>query len=218
MKSRKILLIRHPEAQKNLEDQHGGEGTSLTIRGIKQCQLLVSYISREYHPLERTVLVGHKIKQVKQTTELLSRALGIKPIWDERICGLDLGVVAGLSRDEATNQWPEAAIRLEKWRQGQLKIDRLDIPYAEPLEHFKTRIERTLNDWTIMEEAILIIAICTRSTLIMLANLIELSQSFSYEHYKAYEFDSGSISEIRVKSSTAQINSFNYLEDFGVTS
>ncbi len=211
MNERMILLIRHSEAKKNIADQHGGEGTSLTNRGLKQSESIAQYILSEHQPLLRTILVGHKITHVKETTEFLSQELSIKPIWEERIRGLDLGVIAGLSREDAAKQWPEAAERLEKWRKSQLRIDHLDIPYAEPLRDFENRIKNTLYDWIDMNEAKLIIAICTRSTLIMLVNLIELYTSFSYKHYKPYVFEAGSITQVDITSAPPQIVSLNYL-------
>jgi len=31
---------------------------------------------------------------------------GLTPVWDERLRGIDLGVLAGLSRAEAAQRWP----------------------------------------------------------------------------------------------------------------
>ena len=216
MKNRTILLIRHPEANKNLADQHGGAGTSLTVNGRAHCKFIASYILSKYQPIINTVLVGHKIVQVQETTDILGHLLCINPIWEERIRGLNLGVLAGLARDEALLRWPASAKRLEKWRNGHIKINELNIPYAELLVEFKNRIESTLNDWVEMFEAKLIIVVCTRSSLIMLVNLLKLSSSFSYDLYKPYDFEAGSITEIQIKNSTPKIISFNnteYLND-----
>lgn len=193
-----ILLVRHPEARKNVEDRHGGEGTSLTKVGIEQCNKIARYILSNFNAHEHCVLVGHNVQQMRETADLLGSLLGVSPSWDERLKGLHLGVLANLSRAEAVYKWPDAANSLELWRRGLLQIDQLHIPNIEPLDVFRSRIENALKEWINMLNVNLLIAVCSRSTLIMLVNLIELNKNFNYQSYKVYDFDSGSITIINV--------------------
>lgn len=181
MTPRRILLLRHCEAQKNVEDRHGGSGTSLTSKGFFQCSLIAEYLAKEYSTTNKLKLIGHNVPQVKSVVKHLSEKLDITPIWEEGLRGINLGVLAGLSRKEALQQWPEAAQRLELWRKKKMRIDQLNIPEAEPLDKFKSRVESVLKKWLNMRNWILLIAVCTHSTLIMLVNLIKLWGRFSYD-------------------------------------
>lgn len=209
MKRRTFLFIRHPEASKNIEDRHGGDGTPLTIRGLKQCDKIAGYIANRFGPLDRCTLVGHSVPQVQQTVERLSSILGLTSLWDERLRGTDLGVLAGLTRAEAAEQWPEAAKRLELWRMGRLRVDQLKIPCAESTDEFKDRIEAVLNDWLDMLDVSLSIAVCTTSALIMLTNLVQLGDAFSFDLYEAHRFDIGSISTVDVLDAHPQMVTIN---------
>jgi broad specificity phosphatase PhoE len=192
-----ILLVRHPEAFKNVEDRHGGRGTALTPKGLKQCAAISKHLRRHCTWLDGVVLTGHHVPHVEQTVERLAGELGIKIIWDDRLRGLDLGVLGGLSRAEAMQQFPDAAMRLELWRKGDLKIQTLAIPNAEPVGEFKLRIQEALLEW-LTSDGEELVAICTRSVLIMLTNLISLFPSFDFDRYKVYHFDDASITEVRV--------------------
>lgn len=209
---RTILLVRHPEARKNVEDRHGGEGTDLTERGIHHCEDISRYVINTYSPLDQSLLVGHNAQQVRDTVERLGALLGIKPLYDQRLVGLNFGALSGLSRAEAMQQWPDAALRLELWRQGQLRIDELNIPQGEDLIVFKNRVESLLRNWIEMPDINLIIAVCTTSTLIMLVNLIELGALFSYQLYKVKEFNPGSITKVEFTESQPRIVIINQIE------
>lgn len=207
--SRKLLLIRHPEARKNLEDRHGGVGSSLTSRGLHQCDILVKYIGSSFQPSGRYVIFGHNVPQVKETVERIANSLQLTTHWDERLRGVDMGKLAGLSRAEAAHQWPEAAERLELWRCGKIHIDKLEMPDGEPIDNFRTRIEGLLDSWLQMQEAETVIVVCTRSVLIMLVNLIELGRNFNYAQYNVYEFDAGGITEVDIADLTPKIVALN---------
>jgi len=212
MSTRRILLIRHGESYKNVEDRHGGDGSSLKAKGQRQCHLLGQYIRQHCEHASDLVIIGHHIPQVAETAGLLAKELQCRAEWDERLKGLHLGVLSGLSRDEAMRKWPEAALLLELWRSHKLKINRLSIPGAEPIDGFRVRIEAALNDCLRLREERLLAIICTRSALIMMTNLTILGSAFDYEHYKLYDFSDASITEISVRSGSMEIVRLNSVE------
>lgn len=207
-----ILLIRHPEAKKNIEDRHGGEGSALTKLGIRQCNSIARYIKDNFFRIPKPVLFWHRVLQVEETAKILEKKIKTIPVWDERLKGINLGSISGLSREKAIKKSPEAAERLELWRKGELQISQLNLPNAEPVDQFKERMESLLNDWFSLPDAKLIISICTRSALIMLVNLINLGNSFSYSKYKVYNFDNASITQIDMSGSNTEIVKLNYLK------
>ena len=101
---------------------------------------------------------------------------------------------------------------LELWRKNQLQIDQLAIPGAEPLGEFKSRVESMLNDWLEMHEVDLLIAVSTRSVLIMLVNLVRLANDFRYSRYRPYDFEPCSATILAVHESTPQVIAINMTE------
>ena len=196
MSVRTILLVRHAEAQKNVEDRHGGPGTPLTPDGVTQCELLARFVRTELGSSGRCLLVGHPVPHVEQTLSLLSNHLGLDSTLDARLKGIDLGPLAGLSRDEATERFPVEAARLEMWRAGKLSIGDLLLPDAEPVEHFEGRVRSALEGWLSAAGMDAVVAVCTRSTLIMLVNLVKLGVDFCYERYAVYDFLPASVTRI----------------------
>src|ERR1035437_3084575 len=124
MRPRSVLLLRHAEALKNIEDRHGGAGTGLTNNGLQDCVRIAAFL-REVTQGTTPCLFGHRVPQVQMTVNSLAGALDLSPIWDERLHGIDLGLLAGLSRDEASQRYPDSARRLDLWREGRLRIDEL---------------------------------------------------------------------------------------------
>jgi broad specificity phosphatase PhoE len=119
---------------------------------------------------------------VLETLEVLRAEAGFVSELDERLRGLNLGDLAGLSRSEAQHLYPEAAERLDLWREGQLLVDALQLPGGEPIESFRSRIEAALTA-AIGRDGDSIVLAGTRSSLIMMNNLLRLDEEFSYERY-----------------------------------
>lgn len=88
-------------------------------------------------------------------------------------------------------------------------MDQVNIPGAETSDEFKCRVEAVLGEWLEMHDVNLLIAVCTRSTLIMLVNLIQLADDFSYEGYKAYDFDVSSLTRVDVLDTHPQVITMN---------
>jgi broad specificity phosphatase PhoE len=109
---------------------------------------------------------------------------------DEDLRGLNLGVLAGLSRADAARRAPKAAQRLESWRKGQLRVDHLELPGAEALTSFERRSRRALNSARRASPHIPLLVV-TRSTFIMLHYLMAQGASFSYAGYHAFEVGNG---------------------------
>lgn len=196
--SQTIILLRHFESQKNIEDRHGGVGNVLTPLGILQGNKIVEYLNKNYSTGTGSFTVyGHNVIQVKASVEILSGGLGCTAIWDERLRGINLGYLSGLSREEAANKYPGAAHRLELWRQGKLRADELKLPGGEDFFSFERRIRSLLNSWLQHQEDT-VIAVCSRSTLIMLVNITQLGKKFDYSIYRVFDFSPASITEILI--------------------
>ena len=180
---------------KNIQDRHGGDGTALTPEGITQARVMRTRLSQRIG--DRQTVVGyHDVPQVRETVAIVAGELSWSLTRDERLRGLNLGTLAGLTRSEASISHPDAAARLEKWRAGGISITDLQLPDAEPVAAFESRVRLALDD--LIQTADVVIAVVTRSTFIMVTNILTLFDSFSYDEYKPYAMANAAISEWRV--------------------
>lgn len=207
-----LFLVRHPEAAKNVEDRHGGKGSVLTTRGRLQCVNVGRYFQKRLRNKPKPLLIGHEVQQVLETLDELATALATDYVIDERLRGIDLGVLAGLSKEEAARRWPEAASRLEEWRIGARDIDQLNIPGAEDVYSFRTRVDAALAEIVQAAQSRAVIPILTRSTLIMIINLVRLREDFDFCAYRLYEFDPAGLTIIELAPSGPVVTLNNSLE------
>lgn len=205
-----LYLIRHAESIKNLRDEHGGKGDNLSDKGIEQCKKIFHFLNNEVES-PNCILYYHSNPQVEQSAKIFCLENFYEYSCDDRLKGIYLGILAGLSKDEALALDADSAIRLEQWRKGGLTIDKLFIPHAEHVSEFYTRI------FTFVNEKILpnipkhdFIIFGTRSTLIMLVNIFQLGQSFNFQNYKVYEFDSGGITRFSLYKDKSILDYINY--------
>ena len=207
-----LFLVRHPEAVKNIEDRHGGKGSVLTTHGRLQCVNLGRFFQERFRNKPEPLLIGHEVQHVLETLDKLGTALATDYVTDERLRGIDIGVLAGLSKEEASRRWPESAAHLEEWRIGARGIDRLSISGAEDVDNFRTRVDAALAAMVQAARSRAVISILTRSTLIMIINLVRLRENFNFSAYRRYEFDPASLTIIELAPSGPVMTLNNSLE------
>lgn len=205
-RSAKLILARHGEALKNVRDEHGGVGTALTERGRRQARVLAEQIVFACGGNTDSIcLLAHDMPQVAETARIVSSEIGLGEVaMDERLQGLDLGVIAGLSRADAATEYPEAARRLEDWRHGRLLLNELRLPGAEPVDQFRRRVVAGLGE-AVNNAQGTVAMVLTRSVLIMATNLLNLGDQFSYELYRSYEFPPATLCAWHVASDRARL-------------
>jgi broad specificity phosphatase PhoE len=191
---RHLYLVRHAEARKNVEGRQGGQGSGLTAVGQAQARRLGAYLAeRESYEGHKAVVYAHLAPQVRQTATTIAGVLGWRLEEDERLRGLHLGRLAGLTWEEARDTDPAAVKRLHNWARGSLRIDRLGLPGSEDLTEFRERVAACLDRVMLSYESACAVIVGTTSTLIMLRNLLILGPAFSYAHYRAYSFPNGAV-------------------------
>jgi broad specificity phosphatase PhoE len=200
--SKTLFLVRHGEALKNVADRHGGPGTGLTARGHEEMRAAATTLRQEIKT--RPAVFGHSVPQVLESLQIIEQTCGWTATLDDRLRGLDLGVLAGLSKSAAAAAYPEPAKRLELWRMGKLMITELDLPASEPIECFWRRVSEALAAALGREEQD-VVMVMTRSTLILVTNLLHLDGRFSYEAYKPHSFVSGSVVRWRVSNARPEM-------------
>lgn len=215
---KRILLFRHPEALKNLHDKHGGSGESLTPNGLRASTNIAEYLNQYLN--YRTLLIGHNVLQVTETIDVIEDINStFRVLIDNRLRGINLGILSGLSRKQAMIKFPKYAQKLEDWRKGNLKINELNIPEAEKINKFKDRVESAFFE-ILKKRYSIFIFILTRSTLIMIHNLLTLKTDFDFSKYKVYDFKNSSLTEWSGKLNQQYIllsfNQTSYLNEYRI--
>jgi broad specificity phosphatase PhoE len=162
---KRIILVRHAESIKNINDKHGGLGLELTQKGVSDVNIFASDFEYE---IDEILIVPRK--QCEQTAEIISRLLSLDFNPSKFLSPFYLGVLDGLSKEEAKLQYPCVANRLEQWRSGLLDISELNIPESSCPEDFYECLDTGLKNIMCISNTVMIIG--TRSVLVGLWNVL----------------------------------------------
>lgn len=163
-----LVVLRHGEARKNVEDRHGGQGTPLTGAGREQCEVAASQL-RDRGLLPDSIFFGPQV-QVEETARIVGQHLGTPTRVASELRPFCLGCLDGLSRNEATERFPAAASRLDAWRAGQLELGDLQLPGADDAFEFFGRGALFLEQrWERNEGTTLVVT--SRSVMILLISV-----------------------------------------------
>lgn len=164
----KLVLLRHATAIKNLEDRHGGEGSTLSSEAINEINIVIEMLVD--YDLSPKVVYHSPVPQARETVRLIQERTLSTVIEDQRLKPLHLGVLAGLSRNEAKSKYPGPAKLMEEWREGKIELHELIIPGAEDYKAFYRRGQLFLDSIKKTDGNILIVG--TRSILILLMSIL----------------------------------------------
>ena len=100
-----LLIIRHGESEADLLDVHEGRADfELTGRGHRQADAMAEYVAENY---ALTRIYASTLKRAAQTAKHLSDRTGIAITFDPDLMEFNNGLLAGLSREEAAERYPE---------------------------------------------------------------------------------------------------------------
>jgi broad specificity phosphatase PhoE len=99
-----VLLIRHGQSRGNAEGRFGGHtDTPLSARGRRQAEALAKALARE----KFSAIYSSDLKRAVQTAEPLARVTRGKLITSDAFRERSVGVMEGLTFEEAAAQYPE---------------------------------------------------------------------------------------------------------------
>lgn len=160
--------MRHAEAQKNVEDRHGGQGSGLTENGELQARNLAEIISVYFDDVVR--LITPDLPHCKLTAEVLAEALPIDTEVASDLRPYNLGVLDGLTREEANERFPEFALGMERWRNGLTEIQTLNLPGStDPVHYYETGLSALT---ALLPASGTLLLVASRSILVMLWNAL----------------------------------------------
>lgn len=170
-----VILIRHAEATKNVEDRHGGIGGELTARGTLHAREFAKDAVR-YFGSVATIISGDK-PQCIATAGIFAEQLGLQYKIADGLQPFYLGVLDGLSKAEAMERYPTYAQLMERWRRGFNEIDTLNISGASDLLKFYE--QGILFEERLRNESMPLIFVGTRSLLVLMWNVFRKRRPIS---------------------------------------
>jgi probable phosphoglycerate mutase len=144
-----IILVRHGEAENNLDNSRvgGWSDVRLTELGIRQVEAVAE---RLVHELEKPYkLYSSDLTRAKQTTEIICKTLGITPTYAMELREFNPGIVSGMNRKEATQYYNNVDTPDLDWR---------PYPESENFGEFYHRVISFMNILQTRKEDVLIIA------------------------------------------------------------
>lgn len=101
----RILVIRHGESEADILDVHEGRADfNLTKKGHAQAQAMAEYV-REHYKVDK--IYASTLKRAFQTATHLSEEIKVPIIAEEKLMEFNNGLLAGLSREEADEKYPD---------------------------------------------------------------------------------------------------------------
>lgn len=191
----RLYFLRHAESLKSVEDRHGGPGMPLTPQGRLDADEVALFLSSvERLDPTATDFVCSSLVQVRETAQIIDRAIGATFRETSAIRNIGLGVLDGLTKEEGLRLHPECARQLEEWRNRQRAIDDVHIPGAETMDQFYERIYGFIAACRRSGRDVLLIG--TRSVGVAVRNILETdSAKIVNESYERYLYDPCSVSK-----------------------
>ena len=182
-----LIYLRHAEARKNKTGIHGGTGTELSERGASQALKLGEKLKIS-SPNTKHIIVGGTSSHVIHTAQSIQNSLGCSMQFYPELNGINLGVLHGLNEVDAQTAYPAAYAMLMSWSHGKLGIESLQIEGMENMASFKNRV---VNKLAQIEAAYncRVILVGTRSTLILIANVVRMHPDFRWSDYRTSKFE-----------------------------
>ena len=158
--------MRHGTAEKNLRKEHGGKGTSLTFGGRSEVKDVASEFQKNKIMISSIYSINKP--QCIETSEIISDELNVNVNVISDIQTYNLGILDGLTEEEASNKYPSIAYRMELWRRGKIDISELNIPGStDPVSFIK---ECKINLLPLLNDNLLIVG--TRSILVAFSSIL----------------------------------------------
>jgi broad specificity phosphatase PhoE len=200
-----IYFIRHAESLKSIQKRHGGEGLPITEQGKNDTIELLCFLeNQENVNFHNSLFFCSDRVQVKETATFIENQKQVIFQIEFALKNISLGVLDGLSDEEAMQEYPVEAGNLGKWRKGELKIEDFTIPNAETMEQFYSRIFNFISSLVQQDKDVFIIG--TRSVGVAITNIFTNFQSeMDKDNYQRFLFDPSSISKFAYEGNTPDI-------------
>lgn len=176
-----FIFVRHAESKKNLRDITGGLGEHLTHKGQQEAISFSEQLLTRLELSKRFSVISSDAPQAIDTAKQISKQLNKDLIISDEISPAGLGIAGGLSSAEIAKRFPEISKRFSAWRNQEIEAIDLQIPSMESPEEFWNRIIHYLMAF---EKGTSSIIVCTRSVMVLVANLVSGKRPYRGGGYK----------------------------------
>lgn len=181
-----FVFIRHAESEKNIRDITGGIGECLTDKGKQEASNFSKKIATKLDASKSYSVISSNTLQTIDTGKQIAKCLGVELIVTDKISPAGLGIASGLSGSQIADKYPIISERLNAWRHQEIEAIDLQIPGMESPWEFWNRIIAYLMTF---EKGTNNIIVCTRSVMVLVANLVSGKRPFRGGGYKHVEID-----------------------------
>jgi probable phosphoglycerate mutase len=132
-----MILVRHGQAEHNVSDLNGGwSQTGLTELGVRQARAVARRLSDELRG-QSIRLVASDLRRTRETAEIVSEALGVRPEYNPGIRECNNGVAADKTKQEVRELYVEPREPLLDWR---------PYPGSETWREFHRRVSEAMGE------------------------------------------------------------------------
>ena len=194
----RLYLVRHGEVAEEYHQVFGGRiDMELSPLGHSQAKHLAAFLhDRSFNRIYRSPMV-----RVKQTAEPLLRSLGKEALVIDDLCEVDFGVWTGYKWYEIKEKFGVDAI---DWL---LHLQNEDIPEAEPIDVYQSRIQKSLNRILNEGEGDEVLVFCHGGVIRMLLSLM-LKEPFC--KMDRFEVDYASLSVLEIRGERVELILHNF--------
>ncbi|WP_077620642.1 histidine phosphatase family protein [Bacillus sinesaloumensis] len=99
-----LLVIRHGQSEADLLGVHEGRADfPLTELGVLQANKMATFVAENFPP---NLILSSPLKRANRTAEILQEAIGCELLLEHDLMEFNNGVLAGVSREEASIKYP----------------------------------------------------------------------------------------------------------------
>jgi len=176
-----FVFIRHAESEKNLRDITGGDGEHLTNKGEQEAIDFSKRLKSLLGSSEQYNVISSNAIQAIETARQFALQFNMSPKISDELSPAGLGIVGGLSSSQIADMFPDISVRFKAWRNQEIEAVDLQIPDMESPEEFWNRI---INFLMKFDKGTNNIIVCTRSVMVLAANLVAGKRPFRGGGYK----------------------------------
>lgn len=194
-----VLLVRHGQTAWNREDRFRGQiDLPLDDWGLKQAETLGGRIAEEWGP---DAIYASSLQRALQTAAAIARVCELRTAIHDGLLDIDYGAFAGLTPEEAAEQYPELA---RAWRQAPHAVL---FPEGESLVEVQERAEAALAEIVANHPDQTVVVVVTHVVVcrLLLCSLLGLDSS----HFWQFEPATASLSVLKISNERSVLLALN---------
>lgn len=166
-----FVLLRHAEAHKNVLNQHGGSGSALSSKGVREAHGVGQLLRSQNLDVQAVMAIDKP--QCYETAKIICQEIGCAQVEVASLSSFSLGILDGLSENDVRQRYEVLAGLLDRWRSGCAEAHELRvIPGATDPSWYFLQGEAFLTGVKPYLAKHDVVLVATRSVLVVLTNIL----------------------------------------------